>query len=69
MVQLGFSEDFKRQVLQWDGITVPTKEPRGLIVQIDPTSLQMCELVMHAEEPISTRESTERLEKYSTVPI
>ena len=39
MVQLGFSEDFKRQVLQWDGITVPTKEPRGLIVQIDPTSL------------------------------
>ena len=31
MVQIGLSNDFKRQVLQWDGATVPTKEPNGLI--------------------------------------
>ena len=31
MVQLGMSAKFKRHVLQWDGVTVPMKEPRGLI--------------------------------------
>ena len=30
MVQLGLLVNFKCQVLQWDGVTVPTKEPRGL---------------------------------------
>ena len=31
MVQLGLTADFKRQVLQWDGTTVPMKEPSGLL--------------------------------------
>ena len=31
MVQIGLMEDFKRQVLQWDGSSVPTKEPSDLI--------------------------------------
>ena len=31
MVQLGLTVDFKCQVLQWDGDTVPMKEPSGLL--------------------------------------
>ena len=63
MVQLGLLVDFKRQLLQWYGLTVPMKEPSGLIGQIDITSCEMCEVVMRLEEPVSTRESTERLMK------
>ena len=31
MVKLGLSAVFKRQFLQLDGVTVPMKEPRGLL--------------------------------------
>ena len=31
MVQLGLLDDFKRQFLQWDGDTVPMKEPISLL--------------------------------------
>ena len=31
MVQLGPLADFKRQVLQWDGVKVTMKEPIGLL--------------------------------------
>ena len=33
MVQLGLTEDFKRQVLQWDGATVHRKERSNLLGQ------------------------------------
>ena len=46
MVQLGFLVNFKRQVLQWDDATVPTKEPIGLLGKTDLTSRDMYEVVM-----------------------
>ena len=55
MVQLGLSAEFKRQVLEWDGVTVPMKETRGLIGQTDLTSREMSNVVMHNTEPASTR--------------
>ena len=54
MVQLGLSANFKRQFLQWDGVTVLMKEPISLIGQTDITSCEMCEVVMQTEEPVST---------------
>ena len=63
MLQLGLSNDFKCQVLQWDGVNVPMKEPSGLLGQSDLTSSEMCEVVMKTSEPFSTREATDRLVK------
>ena len=31
MVQLCLTNNFKRQILQWDGAKEPMKKPRGLI--------------------------------------
>ena len=61
MVQLFLSSDFKRQVLQWYGVTVPMKEPRGLLGQKYLTSREMCKVVMQTAETVPTREANERL--------
>ena len=37
MVKLGLTENFKRQLLQWDGATVPMNEPRSLLWKSDNT--------------------------------
>ena len=68
MVKLGLSADFKNQFLQWDGATVPMKEPRGLLGKIYLTSCDMRKVAMQTSEPFSTREDTENLVKilYST---
>ena len=58
MVKIGLSVDFKSQVLQWYGVAVLMKGPRGLIGQIDRTSREMIEVVMHTAEPVSTREDS-----------
>ena len=55
MVQLGLSADFKHQVLQWDGVTVPMKEPRGLLWKEDLTSYEMRKVAMQTAEQFSTR--------------
>ena len=55
MVQLGLSVNFKRQFIQWDGVTVPMKEPSGLIGKSDLTIRDMREVVMHTSEPVSTK--------------
>ena len=47
MVQLGLMSDLKSQVLQWYGVTVPMKEPRGLIGKSDLNKRQMRKVVMH----------------------
>ena len=47
MVQLGPPAEFKHQVLQWDGVTVPMKDPIGMIGKLDITSRYMCEVVMY----------------------
>ena len=44
MVQLGLPADFKRQVHQWNGATVPMKEPSGLLGELDLTSRDMREM-------------------------
>ena len=49
MVQLGILDDFKSQLLQWDGATVPTKEPIGMLGQADLTSHETRKVVMHNE--------------------
>ena len=54
---------FKRQVLQWDGATVHTKEPRSLLRKYHLTKCEMHEVVMKTAEPDSTRESTDRMVK------
>ena len=38
MVQLGLMADFKRQVLQWDGVIVPIEEPSGLLGKLEQIS-------------------------------
>ena len=63
MLQLVLPDDFKHQVLQWYGVTVPMKEPSGLLGEIDTTSRDMREVVMKTEEPVSTRDANERLVK------
>ena len=47
MVKLGLSTYFKIQLLQSSGITVPMKEPRGLIGKSDLTSCEMRKVLMH----------------------
>ena len=61
MVQLVLLVDFKCKVLQWDGVTVPMKEPIGMIGKSDLTSHEMSKVAMQTAEPASTRASTERL--------
>ena len=63
MVQLGLTDDFKRQVLQWDGTTVHMEESRNLLGQYSLTKREMHEVVMQTAEPASTREATERMVK------
>ena len=46
VVQLGLSEDFTNQLIQWGGVRVPTKEPIGLIGQTYLTSCEMHEVEM-----------------------
>ena len=63
MVELGLTDDFKRQVLQWDGATVHMKDPRNLLGQYDLTTRKMREVAMQTEEPASTQEDTEQMVK------
>ena len=60
MVQLGLQSNFKRQLLQQDGITVPMKEPSGMMGQTDLTSHKMWEVVMQTAETDTTIKATER---------
>ena len=46
MLQLGMSSDFNHQFLQWGGVTVPMKEPNGLIGKSCLTSCKMQEVVI-----------------------
>ena len=61
MVKLGQLTEFKHQLLQWDGVTVPMKEPCGLIGKTDLTISEMREVAMKTKEPVLTIENTERL--------
>ena len=63
MVQLFLLDDFKRQLIQLDGATLPMKEPIYLLGKTDLTSHEMRELAMKTEEQVSTKEATERLKK------
>ena len=45
MIQLGLSSDFKCQVLQWGGVTVPVKEPIVLIGKSYLTSHDILKVV------------------------
>ena len=42
----------------WYGVTVTMEEPRGLIRKKYLSCFNMCEVVMHTVEPVSTIEST-----------
>ena len=59
LVQLALLDEFKHQVLHWDGVTVTLKEPRSMLGKSDLTSRDMREVVMQTEDPVSTREATE----------
>ena len=63
MVQLVLISYFKRQFLQWDGATVPMKEPSGMLEKSDLNNRNLHKVVMQTSEPASTREATERLVK------
>ena len=63
MAQLCLSDEFKCQVLQWDGFVVPKKESSGLIGKTDPTSCDMRKVAIQTSETFSTREDTQRLVK------
>ena len=47
MVQLGLFADFKRQFLQWDGVTIPMRYPISLLGKTDLTSFEVRDVVMH----------------------
>ena len=55
MVQLCPSANFRRQFLQWDGATLPMKEPRNLLGKPYLTSCDMREVEIQTTEPVSTR--------------
>ena len=63
IMQIGLLDDFKHQVIQQDFVIVPMKEPIGLLCQTDLTSCEIREVVIQTEEPVSTREDTQRLVK------
>ena len=63
MVQLGLLSEFERQVLQWEGDTLPINKPTSLLEQTYLTSLKMREVAMETPETFPTREATERLLK------
>ena len=56
MVRLVLTADFKRQVLQLYGATVPMKEPRGLRGNLDLNNCEMREVVIQTVEIASARE-------------
>ena len=55
MVQLGLTAYLKSHVLQWDGATVPMKDPRNLLGKYNRTKREMRKVVMQTAEPDSTR--------------
>ena len=61
MVQPSLSTEFNCQVLQWDGITAPMKEPIGILGKTYLTSRKMRKVIMKTAEKFFTREATERL--------
>ena len=63
ITQLGLTTKFKCQILQWDGATVPMKEPIGLLWKSDLNKRNMHGVVMQTAEPASTRKATDRLVK------
>ena len=63
MVQKVILANFKSQVLQWDGVKVPTKESIGLLGKNYLTSCKICKVIMQTAEPVYTREATDRLAK------
>ena len=63
MVQLGLTDNFKRQFLQWDGATVHMKDARNFLGQSDLIKRKMREVAMQNAEPASTREATGLLVK------
>ena len=63
MVQLGHTDNFKRQVLQWDGTTVHMKESRNLLGKSNLTKREICKVIIQNAEAASTQEDTERMVK------
>ena len=63
MVQIGLTDNFKCQVLQWDGANVNIKEPSSLLGKSNQTKRDMHEVVMQTAKPAFTREDTERMIK------
>ena len=61
MEQLGLTANFKHQVLQWDGATVPMKETIFMLGKSNLNKRDMCKVVMHTAETDSTIEATEIL--------
>ena len=55
--------DFKRKVLQLDGVTVHMKDPRRFIGKSDLTKRKIREVVMQTVEPVFTQEATEQMVK------
>ena len=63
MAHLGLVANFKRQVLQWDGATVPMKNPINLICQTYLRSCDIFEVVIQTAEIFYTREATKGMVK------
>ena len=61
MVEFVLLDDIKCQVLQWECVKIPMKEPIGLLEQSDLTSCNMLKVVIQTAEPVSTREATKIL--------
>ena len=63
MVQLGLTDDLKRQFLKWYGATVPMKEPSSQLRKPNLSKHNMRKVVLHTAEPDFTKEATNMLVK------
>ena len=63
MVQLYLTADFKHELPQLDGVTVPIKEPIVILGKTYLTSREMHQVLMQTAEPVSKIEDNERLVK------
>ena len=63
MVQLGLIDDFKKTILYWDNTLVLMKYTSRFLYQYTLNNSEMRDVVIHTEEPSSTKKATEIMVK------
>ena len=69
MIQIGLLNNFRREVIKRDGVTLSVKELICLPGQTYITSSEMRKMLIQIVEQVPAKEATEILVKLSTVPM